>query len=143
MARSLDEVQQNILDALDEVMNEPVIEQAIPDSKTLPVDPVTKKLKPYVAVQFFLRQGRRYNMATPLGDDYYLHVYTQCVAPTAKVARIMSNRMHMGLIGLSFPWSGTVRLISSGPGITASTSATEAYVQPASHSVLIQLSNDA
>lgn len=146
MALSIETVQQGVLDLLDAAIAQPIYEQSIPDINTVRRNETTRKIDPYVAIQFGdLQQGRRYNMATPMGDDYILPIYTQAIAPTAKVARQINNRVVMALLAQSLPWAGSIRKRSGGNmwPLVNSNAATEAYSAPASFGLLVQLSNDA
>lgn len=146
MAISLELIQEGILDHLETTLPYPIVEQAVPDIDTVRRNTTTKRIEPYVAIQFGdIQQGRRYNLASPMGDDYILPIYSQAVAPTAKAARQISNRLLMNLLAQTFPWSGSVRKRSGGSlwPIVNSNNATEAYMNPSSFGLLIQLTNDA
>lgn len=138
---SEESVQEDILAYLDATLAQPVTEQAIPDSSTVIVDKVSKMINPYVAVQFGdLQQGYTHNMAGPIGDDYYLPVYTQAIGSTPKIARQVANRVRLAMIGMSFNWTGSIRKRPGGGmfPLISSNGATQAYMMPASFSVLIQ-----
>lgn len=134
------DIQDDILEYIDGQFVQNVVEQAIPDSKTVKRNGVGA-IDPYVAVQFGdLQQGVSYSFAGPRGDDYILPVYTQVIAPTPAIARKLSNKVRDVLLGESFPWTGSVRKRPGGAmfPLVASTGATEAYIYPASFGILIQ-----
>lgn len=133
-------IQEAILTALDSALAQEVVEQAIPDAQTVKRDS-SGNIKPYVAIQFGdLQQGVGRSFAGPRGDDYILPVYVQAVAPTAKIARQIINKVRNVMLGADYPWSGNVRKRSGGMlyPINASNSATEAFVSPASFGVVMQ-----
>ena len=133
-------IQEAILTALDTALAQEVVEQAIPDSQTVKRD-ASGKIKPYVAIQFGdLQQGVSRSFVGPRGDDYVLPVYVQAVAPTAKSARQIINKVRNVLLGADYPWSGNVRKRAGGMmyPVAATNAATEAYVSPASFGVVMQ-----
>lgn len=142
-ATSEEQVQEEILAHLETVLAQPVVEQAIPDSKTVRRNSVGA-VEPYVAIQFGdLQVGSTTSFAGPVGDDYILPVYTQAVGSTARIARQVSNRVRLALIGASFDWAGQIRKRPGGGmfPIVSSNGATEAYQFPASFGVLIQFAD--
>lgn len=146
MALSIEVIQQDVLDRLDAALSQPIHEQSIPDIDTVVRNATTRKIEPYVAIQFGdLQQGRRYNLATPMGDDYILPIYTQAIAPTAKAARQINNRIVMAMLSQTFPWAGSIRKRSGGNmwPLVNSNAATEAFSAPASFGLLVQLSDQA
>lgn len=142
-ATSEEQIQEDILEYLAGALSQPVVEQAIPDSNTV-VRNAAATIEPYVAIQFGdLQVGRTTSFAGPGGDDYILPIYTQAVAPTPRIARRISNRVRLALIGAPFDWAGQVRKRPGGgmfPLVT-SNGATEAYQFPASFGVLIQFAD--
>lgn len=135
------QTQEEILALLDAAFVQPVVEQGIPDIDAVPRNPVTGQVKPYIAVQFGdLQQGRAFSMIGARGDDYTLPIYFQCIAPTAKAARDLQNKLMDVMLGEGFPWSGNVRKRAGGGmfSMTNSSSATEAYTFPCSFGLNVQ-----
>lgn len=146
MAFSLDVVQDAVLAHLRAEMAQPIIEQAIPGPETVVRDE-NGQINPYVALQFGdiqpLAGGK--SLIGPRGDDYWIGIYCQSIAPRPDVARKMSNRLVDVFLGETFPWAGNVRK-RAGYGmfpISTSTGATEAYEFPSFFQLLVQIGNDA
>ncbi len=141
---SLEEIQEGVLTLLQSSFVQPVVEQAIPDRFTVQRDKAGK-IKPYLAIQFgdISQQGSR-AMIGPTGDDYVLPLYIQSVAPDAKTARKLSNKVVKTLLGISFPWSGSMRKRPGGGyyPIVGSDGATEAYQSPTSFGLVFQFVSD-
>lgn len=140
---SVDDIQQKILDFLTAQLNHPVIDQSIPDINTVARDS-SGRIKPYLAVQFGdLQDDGVRSMIGVRGNDYRMPIYIQAIAPTPKGARGISNRVTNLFLGETFPWAGTVRKRAGGGmwPITNSNFATEAYMQPASFSLVMELVN--
>lgn len=133
--------QEEMLSLIDAAFVQPVVEQGIPDINTVRRNTTTGKIEPYIAVQFggLQQQGAR-SFVGPRGDDYVMPFYAQCIAPEAKTARQLQNKLMDVLLGAGFPWSGNVRQRSGGPlfPMTNSNSATEAYTAPSSFGLLVQ-----
>lgn len=137
---SEEQVQEAILAYLDETLAQQVIEQTIPNSKTV-LRNEAGDLDPYFAVQFGdLQEGATHNLGGVTGDDYIIPVYAQAIAPQPRIARRMANRMRLAMLGMSFEWTGSIRKRPGGGmfPITSSNGATEAYVSPASFGVPLQ-----
>lgn len=133
-------IQESIIALLDSSFAQPLVEQAVPDSKTVRRNSAGD-IDPYIAYFFGdLQQGRAYSMAGPRGDDYEMPIYTQVIAPDAGIARRLGNKLRDVLLGEDVPWSGSIRKRAGGGmfPLVASTGATEAYIMPASFGVLIQ-----
>jgi hypothetical protein len=137
---SEEEAQEAILAYLAATLPEDIHEQAIPNSQTVLRNSVGE-IDPYIAIQFGdLQQGSTTSFAGPIGDDYILPVYIQAIAPSARIARRIGNRIRRAMLGQSFPWTGSVRKRPGGGmfPIVTSNGATEAYQSPASFGILIQ-----
>lgn len=134
------QIQGDIIAHLESSFAQPLVEQAVPDSKTV-LRNSTGDVDPYIAYSFGdTQQGRAYSMAGPRWDDYELPIYTQVIAPDAGIARRLGNKLRDVLLGEDFPWTGSIRKRPGGGmfPLVASTGATEAYIMPASFGVLIQ-----
>lgn len=143
MTFSVDDIQDQILDYLAAEINHPVVDQAIPDINTVERDTLGR-IKPYVAIQFGdLQDDGTRSMIGVRGNDYRMPIYIQAIAPTPKGARSISNKVTNVFLGETFPWAGTVRKRAGGGmwPITNSNFATEAYMQPASFSLVLELAN--
>lgn len=133
-------IQEDIIALLDAAFAQPLVEQAVPDSKTV-LRNGAGDVDPYIAYSFGdLQQGRAHSMAGPRGDDYEMPIYTQVVAPDPGIARRLGNKLRSVLLGEDVPWSGSIRKRAGGGmfPLVASNGATEAYIVPASFGVLIQ-----
>lgn len=133
-------IQEDIIALLDSAFAQPLVEQAVPDSKTL-LRNRAGDVDPYIAYSFGdLQQGRAHSMAGPRGDDYEMPIYTQVIAPDPGIARRLGNKLRNVLLGEDVPWSGSIRKRAGGGmfPLVASNGATEAYIVPASFGVLIQ-----
>lgn len=133
-------IQEAIIAILDSSFAQPLVEQAVPDSKTVLRNSVGD-IDPYIAYSFGdMQQGRAYSMAGPRWDDYETPIYVQVVAPESDIARRLGNKVRDVLMGESVPWSGSIRKRPGGGmfPLVASNGATEAYIMPASFGVLIQ-----
>lgn len=143
MPNSIEQTQEQFLLDLAADVRMKVIEQGIPDTFTVARND-KGQIDPYVAVQFGdLQQGYRFSMAGPEGDDYYLPVYMQVVAPLPKIARQGANRVLSACLGKSnFPWGGSMRKKPGGNmyPIVTTDGATEAYQFPSSWHLLVQFS---
>lgn len=134
-------IQDQILAFLDDQFIQPVIEQSIPEIETVRRNVTTGKIEPYIAIQFGdIQQGRATSMIGPRGDDYSLPIYVQCIAPTAKVARDLQNKLVDRMLGWYVPWSGQVRKRPGGGmfALNNSNNSTEALMFPASFSIPVQ-----
>lgn len=134
-------IQEGIIALLESSFAQPLVEQAIPDSKTVLRNEVTGDIDPYIAYSFGdMQQGQAHSMAGPRWDDYETPIYIQVVAPEAGIARRLGNKVRDVLTGESVPWSGSIRKRPGGGmfPLVASTGATEGYIMPASFGVLIQ-----
>ena len=145
MAYSAQVVQDQILDDLRTALpGFDIVEQSIPDIQTVPRR--NGQIVPVYTVQIGMPipQGAT-SMVGPWGDDHSLSVYVQAIAPSAKIARQMANRMDELFLGSLFEWSGNVRKYAEGYPfpITTSTGSTEAYQTPTAYRVPVQLSMDA
>lgn len=137
---SIGNAQEDVLEYLRGKLVQPVFEISIPDATT--VRRVNGEIEPYVAVQFGdLQMGRTTNMATTVGDDYTLPLYTESVAPTAEVARKLGTLVTEIMLGYSPPHCGQFRKRMGGMifPLTASNAAVEAYMMPASFAAPIQV----
>lgn len=140
---SVDDIQQQILDFLEDQLNHPVVDQSIPDIDTVERDS-SGRIKPYIAIQFGdLQDDGTRSMIGVRGNDYRMPIYIQAIAPTPKGARGISNRVTNLFLGETFPWAGTVRKRAGGGmwPITNSNFATECYMMPASFSLVLELAN--
>lgn len=136
----IDDTQESLLTHLNDTLAQPVIEGSIPDIETVKVGP-SGYIEPYYVIQFGDLSPGRANMATPLLDDYRMPIYIQAVAPRAKIARRMANRLNEVMVGFSIETAGTVRKRSGGStyGENQSEGGVEMYVAPASYDLLVQL----
>lgn len=133
-------IQEDIIALLDASFAQPLVEQSVPDSKTVRRNGAGD-VEPYIAYSFGdLQQGRAHSMAGPRGDDYEMPIYTQVIAPDPGIARRLGNKLRNVLLGEDVPWSGSIRKRAGGGmfPLVASNGATEAYIVPASFGVLIQ-----
>lgn len=138
---SLEEIQEDILAAMDAAFVQDVVEQAIPNTQTVLRNELGK-ITPYLALQFGdIREGSTHNMATPWGDDYVLPIYVQSVAGDPKTARRLANKAIRVLLAQDYPWSGSVRKRPGGGmwPIVQTDGSTEAYMMPASFAVTVQM----
>lgn len=139
---SLDLVQDAVWAEITRNFVQPLIETGIPDAESVRRNP-SGGVDPYIAIQFGdLQQAPTRNMGGVQNDDYYLPVYIQCLAPSAKLARRMSNKMTRVILGFQTRFSGQVRKRPGGGmfPVQSSTGATEAFISPASYAVTVQLS---
>lgn len=137
---NVSDIQDAILEHLDDEFAQPVVEQSVPDGKTVRRNS-KGAIDPYLAVTFGdLQQGRTASMVGPRGDDYILPIYVQCIAPTAAIARGLQNKLLDKMLGEDFPFSGCIRKRPGGGmfALNNSNGATEAYSFPASFGVLVQ-----
>lgn len=138
---SLETIQEDVLARLDAQLVQPVHETGIPDSQSV-IRGTNGKVIPYIAVQFGdLQRGITHSMAGVRGDDYYTPVYLQAIAPTAKIARQLANKIIDVMLGYQPEYGGQIR---SRPGggqfyIQTSTGATEAFVSPVSFQLTVQI----
>lgn len=143
---SLDEIEDDLEDAIRAAF-EPaytVVEQAVPNTKTVLRDSKGKVLS-YLSFQFGdLSEGSTHSMVGAEGDDYRIPVYIQAISGDAKKARRIARKAIRTLLGLSFPWSGEIRKRPGGGmwSVVQSDGATEAYMFPASFSILVQYNYD-
>lgn len=140
MASTIGITQEEMLALIDAAFVQPVVEQGIPDIDTVRRNSVGD-IEPYIAIQLGdLQQGRNRSFVGPRGDDYVMPIYAQCIAPSAKIARQLQNKLVDVLLGAGFPWSGNVRKRPGGGmyTMTNSNSATEAYSFPSSFGLLVQ-----
>lgn len=143
MTFSVDDIQDQILAFLTSSMPQKIIDQAIPDIQTVQRDSKGQIL-PYVAIQFGdLQDDGTRSMIGVRGNDYRMPIYVQSIAPKPRDARRVSNKLTNLFLGETFPWAGTVRKRAGGGmwPITNSNNATEAYMQPASFSLVLELAN--
>lgn len=140
---SVDDIQTRILAYLDDQFVQPVVDQAIPDIQTVRRNK-QGQIEPYIAVQFgdLQDEGTR-SMIGVRGDDFRMPIYIQVIAPTPKIARQISNKVVNVFLGETFPWAGTVRKRAGGGlwPIVNSNNATEAYMQPSSFGLVLELAN--
>jgi hypothetical protein len=144
MALTLGQTQEAIIEYVDSKFVQPIVEQGIPDTSTVRRNSVTKAIEPYLAYQLLpIRQGNVRSFAGPRGDDYDLIIQFQCIAPTAKVARQLSNKLIDEMLGETFPYAGSVRMRLDGGmvPVIASNAATEAYMVPTSFGIVLELHN--
>ena len=137
---SISQTQGEILELLRDEFDQEIVEQGVPDIKTVKRN-LAGDIDPYIAIQFGdLQQGRATSMAGPRGDDYVLPIYVQCIAPEVEIARGLQNKILDVMLGAGFPWSGSVRKRPGGGmfTMTNSNSATEAYTFPASFGLTVQ-----
>lgn len=133
-------VQEAFLAALDAAMTEPIYETAIPDSRTAKRDSAGN-IVPYIAIQFGdLNDAGNTSFGGVRTSDYEMPVYVQCVAPTAKRARVIANNVRNEMLGLGFDWTGEIRKRPGGGvfNMVTSNGATEAYVAASSFTVTFQ-----
>lgn len=136
-------IQEAIISLLESSFAQPLVEQAVPDSKTVKRNSIGQ-IDPYIAYHFGdTQQGTATSMAGPRWDDYEMPIYTQVIAPDADIARRLGNKLRDVLLGREFTWTGSIRKRPGGGmfPLVASTGATEAYIMPASFGVLIQFDN--
>jgi hypothetical protein len=134
------DVIEDILAFIDAGMPQKVVEQAIPNTKTV-LRNTSGDIEVYIAVQFGDGQeGRTHSFNGPRGDDYIIPVYTQVVAPDPAIARRVAAKLRDLMLGASFTHAGQVRKRPGGGmfPIVTSNGATEAYQMPASFGVPIQ-----
>ena len=138
---SLQAIQEEILGELDTQFVQPIYEVGIPNSATL-IRNAQKKVDPYLTIQFGdIQQGFARNMASSRNDDYYMPVYIQFVAPTAKIAREMYNRCIDKMLSFKPQYASE---LTKRPGgsmfpVQSDTGATEAYLFACSFSVTVQI----
>lgn len=144
MALNLVEIQDEIFEAMDSSIPQPVYEQAIPDAQT--VKKVDGKITPYISLQFgdlqFVASGRGFTGVRT--DDYDLPIYIQVCASDATIGRkIASGTVLSAMLGLSFDWTGELRKRPGGGmwPIVNSNGATEAYLFPTSWAARVQLAD--
>lgn len=135
-------IQDQVFEALDNAIPQPLYEQGIPDADT--IKKVNGKVQPYVALQFGDLQDRLRGkgFVGVRNDDYELPIYIQVVAADPDKARkIASGPVLDAMLGLSFDWTGEVRKRSGGGmwPVTNSNGATEAYLFPSSWALTVQL----
>lgn len=143
MTFSLDRVQTDILAFLDTQFAQPIVDQAIPDIRTVRRN-AQGQIEPYIAIQFGdLQDAGTRSMAGVRGDDFFLPIYTQSIASEPAIARKISNKLVNVFLGETFEWAGTVRKRPGGGlwPIVNSNNATECYMQPASFSLVLELAN--
>lgn len=136
---TIETTQQEILTLLEGAFAQPVVEQGIPDIKTVRRN-TAGDIEPYIAIQFGdLQQGVNRSFVGPRGDDYILPIYFQCIAADVGIARGLQNKVLDVMLGEGFAWSGNVRKRPGGGmfTMTNSNSATEAYTFPASFGLVV------
>lgn len=141
---SLEDTQESILAAVTSSFAQRVVEQAIPNTQTVLRNDLGR-IEPYIAVQFGdLSESSSRGLIGPRGYSYNLPIYTQVIAGDPKTARRLANKLIRVLLGESYPWSGNVRKRPGGGmwPIVQSDGSTEAYMYPASFSVLVQFHYD-
>ena len=142
MSYSLNDIQDAALEFLQDEMAQEVIEDYIPNSKTLRRD-AAGNVTPYVVVQFGdLQPMRSRSMVGPQGDDYGLPVYIQCISSNPSISRRVANQVVRKFLGWTTPWGGNVR---KNPGfnqfvIDSSDGSVEAYAAPCFFTLTVQLS---
>lgn len=137
----LEQIQEAVLTHLRSSLAAPVVEQAIVDIDNV-VRTAAGDIDPYFAIQLSMPMQRgATSFMGPRGDDYVQVAYIQAIAPTPEIARKMSNKLWDAFLGMTFPWTGSVRQRSGGAFLPMvnSNNATEAYVMPSSFGVVIQL----
>lgn len=138
---SLEIVQEEILALLDQ-FPQPYYEVGVPDSDTLVR--IDGQVDPYFAIQFGdIQATADHSMSDVYNDDYVMPIYIQAVAHDAKTARGLGNDLTRKLLGATLSYGGQIR---KRPGmgmftINASTGAVEAYQQPVSFGITVQLIN--
>ena len=139
MSNNLESIQDAVI-AVIESMPQASVEQAVPDTATV-LRNAAGAVEPYIAYQFGdIQEGETRNFAGPRHDDYQMPLYIMIVAPTPAIARKVYNRLMDKLLGSTFPYTGNIRKRPGGMTwpILASSGAVEAYIFPASFSLLIQ-----
>ena len=144
MTFNLMDIYDDILGYLDQALpGQEIVLQAIPDYKTVKRN-VINEIMPFYAVQFGdLQQGRARNMASVRGDDYILPIYIQCISPDPRTTLGLHAQLMDVILWKRFPYTANTRKFSGGGmyPITNTDNATEAYMMPASFSVIVQLLN--
>lgn len=134
----------DILEHLEEALpGQEVVLQAIPDFKQVKRN-VIGEIVPFYALQFGdLQQGRARSMYSVRGDDYILPIYIQCISPEPRTTLGLHAQLMDVFLGKRFPYTASTRKFSGGGmyPITNTDNATEAYMMPASFSVIVQLLN--
>lgn len=141
MTFTLETIQDELLDAISESVDQDVVEQAIEDVELL-LRTEQGDIHPYYAVHFGdLTLGKTKSMIGPWGDDYKLPFYVLAVAPTAKIVRKMNNAIIVNTLGLTFDWTGNVRKRPGGALFVKrnSSGSVEAYVGTTSFELNVQL----
>lgn len=137
---NLESFQDDLLQHLRDNLPAEVVEQSVPDAKSVRRSSVNGEVIPYYAIQFGdLQAGGARSMAGARGDDYQIPFYVVCIAGEASLARRLYNRLLDHVLGKGFRWTGDVRKRPGGAmfTMTQTDASTEAYAFPASFSVLI------
>lgn len=138
---TLEQIQTDILAALNDLVPWTVEEGSIPNIDEIPK--VGGLVVPYVVVQFgdIAPNGRR-AMSGAFDDDYRLPMYLTVIGPTMESARKIYNGIILKFLGKTFDWAGQIRKTAGGGsyGGKSSTNGTEAYAFPATFTLAIQLS---
>lgn len=142
MALNLEDVQNDILEALENGIAQQVVEQGIPDADTV-IRNSDGSIPYYVAIQFGTLRSR-YTGKTFAGvrhDDYDQVVQIQVVGPEPKEIRGIAADITDVMLGATFDWTSEMRPEVSGGmfPMNQSNAATEAYVFPLSFAVTFQM----
>lgn len=122
---------------------EDVVEQSVPDPKTVLRLP-DGKVKPYIAFQFGdiqrLYAGSR-GLTGVRNDDYELPIRFQALSGDAEIASDIADEIMDVMLGYTSEQTGEVRKRPGGGmfSITSTNGATECYAFPASYAVTIQM----
>lgn len=138
---SLDMIQSDILQEITAQFTQKVYETGIPDQDSV-IRNASQKVDPYLSIQFgdLQRIGGRVASGVE-GDDYELPVYFQCIAPSASVARGLSNKLTRVILGYKTRFTGQTRKRPGGGmfPVQSSTGATDAFIAPSSYGIVVQL----
>lgn len=99
---SVIELQDNILDEVKRVFpNHQVFEDSIPDDEDLNIDPVTRKIEPYIVLRFGpLRPSYTgKSMRGPRMDEYWASCDLVAIASNGRVARVLNDALVFNMIG--------------------------------------------
>lgn len=141
MSYSLDLVQDAIVEYLDVEIVQDKYETGVPDATQL-VRSSSGSVLTYITYQFGdLQQAPTRSAAGTQNDDYYMPVYVQCISDTANNARRLSNRVTQKLLGFQTRFASQVYKRPGGGmfPVQSSIGATEAFIQPSSFAITVQL----
>lgn len=95
-------LQDNIIERVRELFpNYEIFEDSIPDDEDLPIDSLTRKLKPYIVLRFGpLRPSYTgKSIRGPRMDEYWASCDLVAVASSGRVARVVNDALVFNMIG--------------------------------------------